>query len=366
VLSTVPVGDRVFCSIGNTFGSWETNRWYLVWTNGPESETLLTGGTSNPGPYPFENLANVEGLVFFTSRYKDFLPAPSLWKSDGTPAGTVVVKEFAYPNFLTELTNVNGTLFFTSDDGTHGRELWRSDGTSAGTVMVRDIAAGSAGSDPSLLRASGSEVFFSADDGVTGRELWKSDGTPFGTRLVEDIEPGPLGSEPDSVVSTPSGVFFSAFRSDVGRELFLLPTIPAYRLYSPLTFEHLYSTDPNEDRVLGQFGWTREGVAYRLFPNESPYEGLIPIPLHRLYSPTTGQHLWTTDGNEAAVLPGFGWTYEGIIGRLLPSPAKGAVPLYRLNLPDPPLHLWTSDDNEYAVLQTRGWIGEGIIGYVIP
>jgi len=57
----------------------------------------------------------------------------------------VLVKEF--PNFppgtdrtqVTNLTDVNGTLFFAADDrtGTHGNELWKHDGTAAGTVLVR-------------------------------------------------------------------------------------------------------------------------------------------------------------------------------------------------------------------------------------
>ena len=44
---------------------------------------------------------------------------------------------------------MNGTLFFAANDGMHGVELWKSDGTAAGTVLVKDINPGSGGSDPS-------------------------------------------------------------------------------------------------------------------------------------------------------------------------------------------------------------------------
>ncbi len=40
-----------------------------------------------------------------------------------------------------ELTNVNGTLFFLATMDPNSYELWKSDGTAAGTVLVKDIRA---------------------------------------------------------------------------------------------------------------------------------------------------------------------------------------------------------------------------------
>ena len=95
----------------------------------------------------------------------------------------------AIPSNLTSLAAVGDRLFFAAADGRHGAELWRSDGTRAGTVMVKNLKPGIGGSNPSSLIGVGSRLFFSVDDGIHGRELWTSDGTRTGTVLVKDISP---------------------------------------------------------------------------------------------------------------------------------------------------------------------------------
>src|ERR1700704_3781865 len=41
-----------------------------------------------------------------------------------------------------EPVELDGVLYFLSNDGIHGFELWRTDGTTAGTLMLRDVCPG--------------------------------------------------------------------------------------------------------------------------------------------------------------------------------------------------------------------------------
>ena len=77
--------------------------------------------------------------------------------------------------------------FFAAKDSEHGVELWVTDGTVAGTHMVKDIVAGDGSSSPAYLSRFNDKVVFSAvsDDG-SGREPWISDGTADGTFQLAD------------------------------------------------------------------------------------------------------------------------------------------------------------------------------------
>jgi len=157
-------------------------------------------------------LTDVNGTLFFTAN--DGVHGHELWKSDGTPEGTMMVKDITpgYDSPPAELTNVNGTLFFTGDDGVHGRELWKSDGTPEGTVMVEDIEPGpdssvSGTSDQTLTNVGGT-LFFRAWQSTTGAELWISDGTPEGT-VGFDKRPGDVGIGPENLIDVNGTLFFA-------------------------------------------------------------------------------------------------------------------------------------------------------------
>ena len=170
-------------------------------------------------------LVNVNGTLFFSAYTPTY--GTELWKSDGTEAGTVLVKDigpgattmnFAYltPQFL---TNVQGTLFFIMDDGQSGLELWKSDGTEAGTIRVQDINPGAAGafywglSDKHA--AAGKYFYFTATDGTNGVQLWRSDGTLDEAKVVSP--PGVINF--DSLTDVNGTLYFSASTTANGYEL---------------------------------------------------------------------------------------------------------------------------------------------------
>ncbi len=140
-------------------------------------------------------------------------PEGELWRTDGTTAGTVLVKDI-YPGSQwsnpQNITNVNGTAYFSANDGTAGTELWKSDGTATGTVLVKDIQPGAGSSTPSNFTAVGGVVFFTATDSAAGTELWKTDGTAAGTVRVKDIVPGTASTSFYTLVDLNGTLLFAA------------------------------------------------------------------------------------------------------------------------------------------------------------
>ena len=172
-----------------------------------------------------EPMAVVNGVLYLSVRGAD--GGGELWRSDGTAAGTVRVTRFAdLPNRLatqpTSLAASGGVLYFTVDpnNGSNtGKELWRSDGTEAGTYLVKDIRAGAGSSEPRGMTDVNGTLYFSADDGSAGRELWKSDGTAAGTVRVKDLSAGSGSADPVQFKNVNGRLFFVTAAAGFGRGL---------------------------------------------------------------------------------------------------------------------------------------------------
>ena len=210
------VGGRVFFRAADLEAGMELWR-----SDGTQAGTVrvkdIVPGRIDSSP---ANLTDVNGTLFFTA--DDGVDGVELWKSDGTAAGTVLVRDIrpgAAGSYPDGLTNVNGTLYFTAYNEATGGELWKSDGTAAGTVVVRDIRPGAAGSAPTNLVNVGGVVYFTADDNAAGHELWRSNGTAAGTALVLDIRPGTAGSSPSNLTALNGQLFFTANDGTSGAEL---------------------------------------------------------------------------------------------------------------------------------------------------
>lgn len=200
------------------------NYYRTLWTSdGTEAGTsaVATFMGFEPASLIANSVAAIGGDFYFSAN--DGVHGVELWKSNGTSAGTVLVKDIATPtpdllgwfdSYPSGMTVMGSTLFFTAADADHGFELWRTDGTEAGTTMVKDTLPGFYGGmygDPPNLTRLGGLLFVTANDGVHGGELWRSDGTESGTFMVKDIHPGPDWSSLFRIVVAGGRLFFSAY-----------------------------------------------------------------------------------------------------------------------------------------------------------
>ncbi len=216
---------------------------YELWiSDGTDAGTTMvtdilpgTGHGVDPDESPVPVLMG--GNAYFTANAGT--TGYELWKTDGTAAGTVLVKDvnlgttgLAMPQFAPEMKAVGSTLYFVAITATEGTELWMTDGTTAGTTIVTDIYPGTdplvptspASSTPTNLTVFGTKLVFAATNSAEGTELWITDGTVAGTTLIKDIYGGATNGVANSSRPTPLGVLgtsllFAANDGVVGTEL---------------------------------------------------------------------------------------------------------------------------------------------------
>ena len=194
-------------------------------------------------------MASVGDIVYF---HVGGAGATGLWKSDGTPGGTVHVATIS----ARHLTPTSDRLFFVGP----GDGLWTTDGTEAGTVRLGSVVVKDVGSK---MVPHGSGVLFVGTTTTTGGgDLWRSDGTQAGTVKVKTFDP----SLPHSLTRLGGVVLLGAG-----------------------TPEGIWRTDGTEAGTT----LVKDGVTVR---NMHEANGIV---LLHGRAPATGRELWRTDGTTA-------------------------------------------------------------------
>lgn len=217
------VGERLYFSaayetLDNTPGNVGVELWISdSSTGGTRLLKDIIPGLQSSSP---ENLTNVNGTLFFTARTPN--EGVELWKSDGTTAGTVLVKDTSpgtNSGELAYLTNINGLLYFRARGPNGPNALWISDGTTGGTVMLKELYATQTKAALGPFVNVNGVAFFNGQTDANGAELWKSNGTSVGTVQVKDINPGSNGSGPQALTNVSGTLFFGATNGVNGFEL---------------------------------------------------------------------------------------------------------------------------------------------------
>lgn len=237
-------------------------------SDGTEAGTYIVKdinpGAPHSAPFSFATMGN---SVYFAA----FSPSKGIevWKTDGTAAGTVLLKDISvgssssiYENlesFQNVFSVVNGNLYFSANSLSSGQELWRSDGTAAGTIQLKDIIPGSQGSYPYALGASSTLFLFGAYHPTFGAELWKSSGTAGGTVMVQDIYSGEEGSIPSNGAVLGNKFIFGALSNFNGVEV-LAYTLPAG------TYSAIASNDRTEEEAQ-QAPVSAQSQIFKVYPN---------------------------------------------------------------------------------------------------
>lgn len=186
--------------------------------------------------------------------------------------------------------------FFAATDAEHGEELWVTDGTPAGTHMVKDIVEGEGSGNPCYLGRLNDKVLFSAYTEDEGQELWVSDGTEEGTKLLMDCYMFGDGNPKAFMQINEKQAIFIAIDDEsaeydpaMGAQYWLWITDGTeegtHRVVADADSEHQANcVFPGKDNTTLHYAYQR--VGRRVFFKADTTDGMI------------GEEIWVTDGTE--------------------------------------------------------------------
>ena len=357
---------------------------------------------TNPG-----KIANLSDTAIFAA--SDVNPfddknTAAIYSSDGTEAGTKILREFpgryiTSPSLYVVGSNVFFTTSFGGGEGANGQELWKTDGTVGGTLMVAEFSpvsnqwpdwfqttdthlffrksgenAGIWSSDgtadgtfrlfedeANVGRASniGGTLLFSFDHGESniGVELWRTDGTKDGTELVKDIASGSASSGIDNMHPIHELLFFTANDQVNGAAVWTSDgTAAGTQLFLDLDPEGTQGHPPEWLMYTDEVVYYRNFGSAQVWATDGTVEGTVQLSDFRDGpNPVAAQPLATV-GGQLLFYPAESrdqiWITNGTPegtklwdkSESYPwSPANVNVSQYRSGFSEPPVYLTTAD-----------------------
>lgn len=160
------------------------------------------------------------GKLYFYADTSTIFTTPQLWATDGTTAGTVMIKDIQGPNSKTVF---NGKIYTMGRENLNAANsgLWVSDGTTAGTTLIKTFSSTNPkhGNWPYFVPYHGTLYFTQNDNTKSGWQLWHTDGTSAGTESVmpQNANPNALDYAKDMIVYNDALYFFASYDSSKGQ-----------------------------------------------------------------------------------------------------------------------------------------------------
>jgi hypothetical protein len=190
LLKDIGSGDEHGIPAQNQSTEWNGKTYFIsyvpfffknrIWSTDGTSQNSAQVLTTNYADLSF--LSHVDDYLIFSAYTEDSI---GIYRSNGTQAGTEVIKEFnALVVFMHQLDS-NTVVFLTDDLTDDSLTIWSTDGSSAGTIRLGNFEI-----KPDFLEFSLYKNNIVFTERSTNFEYFQpviTDGTPEGTKLVVDF-----------------------------------------------------------------------------------------------------------------------------------------------------------------------------------
>ncbi|HEY7086561.1 MAG TPA: hypothetical protein VH518_00650, partial [Tepidisphaeraceae bacterium] len=182
--TSLAVGDVLYTAVssGTPDGGSDLYRSNLDGSN----RLLLKHWVS--GDYGPSSLIGFHNQLFFAANWPDYGGGQELWTSNGTPEGTVQVRDIyggSQGSFPHDFMIVNDHLLFVARSNSLLQQIYVTDGTLAGTIQLITPASAYQSGVSNLIVLN--DRLYAEVGNPVQTERWQTDGTLAGTRMADPL-----------------------------------------------------------------------------------------------------------------------------------------------------------------------------------